>query len=383
MSLENIFLIAFWLCIALLFYTFVGYPLFIFVLSKIICRRTQTDLVNLPAVSVVVVVYNEADKIKQRIENLLSSDYPSELLQIIVVSDSSVDKTDEIVKSLQNPRVSLIRLNQRSGKPTGINAALNLCSGEIIVFCDARQRFAPNTIRKLIAHFSDPKTGAVSGALEIDPSSSAVGTGVDIYWKIEKTLRSSESLIDSCIGCTGAVYAIRKDLFEPLPPDTILDDVVIPMKIALKGFRILYDNSAVAYDPQPLEPEREKIRKQRTLAGNFQMLFRYPEWLVPFKNRLFWQLMSHKYLRLAGPFLLLAIFILNIPLITIPFYKITFVAQILFYLCAMGGLIFRNTRIKFFSIPAGFLFLNLQVIAGFIYYLKNKNPQTWNSAING
>ncbi|MGC8886919.1 MAG: glycosyltransferase family 2 protein [Verrucomicrobiia bacterium] len=381
MSSENIFLITFWVSATLLFYTFAGYPLLSFVLSKL--RRVPCQKHNfstLPAVSVVLVVHNEADKIKQKIENLLASDYPSDLLEIVVASDGSTDKTDEIVESFNNPNVKLIRLKRRSGKPTGINTALNLCSGEIIVFCDARQRFAPDTIRKLIGHFSDSKAGAVSGALEIDPSSSAVGTGVDLYWKIEKMLRSSEALIDSCIGCTGAVYAIRKELFEPLPPDTILDDVVIPMRIALKGFRIIYDNSALAYDPQPLEPEKEKIRKQRTLAGNFQMLFRYPQWLIPFKNRLFWQLISHKYLRLAGPFLLLAIFLSNIPLLSMPFYKITFGAQILFYLFAAVGLVFKNTRLKIFSIPAGFLFLNLQVITGFVYYLKNKNPQTWNSA---
>ena len=196
-------------------------------------------------------------------------------------------------------------------------------------------------------------------------------------WKIEKLLRHSESLIDSCIGCTGAVYAIRKKLFEPLPQDTILDDVVCPMKIALKGYQVIYDNSAIAFDPKPLEPESEKIRKQRTLAGNFQMLFRYPEWCLPFKNRLFWQLISHKYSRLAGPLLMAGIFISNISLISHPFYKLTFIGQIIFYLLAILGIIFKNARLKILSVPAGFLFLNLQVISGFIYYIKNRNPQTW------
>ncbi|HON07997.1 MAG TPA: hypothetical protein PLW02_07860, partial [Verrucomicrobiota bacterium] len=147
--------------------------------------------------------------------------------------------------------------------------------------------------------------------------------------------------------------------------------------IALKGYQVIYDNSAIAFDPKPLEPESEKIRKQRTLAGNFQMLFRYPEWCLPFKNRLFWQLISHKYSRLAGPLLMAGIFISNISLISHPFYKLTFIGQIIFYLLAILGIIFKNARLKILSVPAGFLFLNLQVISGFIYYIKNRNPQTW------
>lgn len=378
MSSEKIFLIIFWGCAILLFYTFVGYPLLMMILSRLIKKpRLTADNFQLPSVSAVIVAYNEAGRIKQRIENLLSSDYPKELLEVVVVSDGSTDDTGKAVASLKNPRVKFIELKQRCGKPNGINTAIQHCNGEIIVFGDARQKFTSDTIRKLVSHFADEKVGAVSGTLEIDPSSTAVGEGVDLYWKIEKSLRYNESLIDSCIGCTGAVYAIRKELFEPLPPDTILDDVVCPMQIALKGFRVIYDNSALAYDPQPLEPEKEKIRKQRTLAGNFQMLFRYPGWLIPFKNRLFFQLVSHKYLRLIGLLLMLAIFISNIALLSYPFYKITFIGQIAFYTLAIPGLIFKNVRLKFFSIPAGFVFLNFQVLSGLIYYLRNRNPQTW------
>jgi len=331
----------------------------------------------LPRVSIVLVVYNEAAKIKQRIENLLSSDYPSQLLEIVVVSDGSNDETETIVSTFNHQQIKLVKQDKRSGKPAGINAAIEHCNGEIVVFCDARQQFKPDTVCRLVSHFSDDKIGAVSGALEVNKSSSSVGSGVDLYWKIEKTLRHSESLIDSCIGCTGAVYAIRKKLFEPLPQDTILDDVVCPMKIALKGYRVIYDNSAIAFDPQPLEPESEKVRKQRTLAGNFQMLFRYPDWCLPFKNRLFWQLISHKYLRLAGPLLMAGIFISNILLLSHPFYKLTFIGQIIFYFLAILGIIFKRARLKILSVPAGFLFLNFQVISGFIYYIKNRNPQTW------
>lgn len=376
MSSENILI--FWICVILLAYTFIGYPLLMIVLSRFYKSKIDnTNNIYLPYVSVVLVVYNEAAKIKQRIENLLLSDYPNQLLEIVVVSDGSNDETETIVSEFNNQRIKFIRLDKRSGKPNGINTAIEHCSGEVVIFCDARQKFNPDTIRRLVSHFSDDKIGAVSGALEINQSSSSVGSGVDLYWKIEKLLRYSESLIDSCIGCTGAVYAIRKKLFEPLPQDTILDDVVCPMKIALKGYRVIYDNSAIAFDPKPLEPESEKIRKQRTLAGNFQMLFRYPEWCLPFKNRLFWQLISHKYLRLAGPLLMAGIFISNIPLIPHPFYKLTFIGQIIFYLLTILGIIFKNARLKILSVPAGFLFLNLQVISGFIYYIKNRNPQTW------
>lgn len=371
-------IIIFWIVLILIIYVFLGYPFLATLVAKLFPKKRKYMLSpTFPRVSVVLVVYNEERRILDKIENLLSSNYPAELLELVIVDDGSADATSEAIRGLNHPQVKLIQVQERSGKATGINIGVANASGDIIVFCDARQKFEPDTIPKLVSHFNDPEVGAVSGSLEIDPASTSVGSGVDIYWKIEKKLRFAEAVIDSCIGCTGAVYAIRKELFEPLPPDTILDDVVIPMKIAVKGGRVLFEPSAVAYDPQPLEPEKEKIRKERTLAGNFQMLFRYPEWLFPWKNRLFFQLISHKYLRLAGPLLMTSMFISNLFLIHKKFYMFIMIFQVLFYYLAFLGFIFKESRIKLFSIPAGFVFLNWQVVAGFIYYLRNRNRRVW------
>jgi hypothetical protein len=217
----------------------------------------------------------------------------------------------------------------------------------------------------------------VSGALMIETAATAVGGGVDAYWRLEKFVRSAESKLDSSIGCTGAVYAIRRKLFQSIPADTILDDVVIPMQIALQNYRILFEPLAVSFDPQSLEPEREKVRKQRTLAGNFQMLFRYLNWLLPSRNRLWWQLISHKYLRLAAPLCLVLALIANARLLESSFFRLLFYGQCFFYSLAIFGLIFSRSKIFIFSIPAGFVFLNWMTVRGFFYFLKGKNQAGW------
>lgn len=385
MSWDTFAGIVFWVSVAALIYTYAGYPALILVSGKLNRKRkksSQTELPwRLPSVSVVIVVYNEGKRIRERIQNLIDSDYPLELLEIVTVSDGSTDNTADEVKAISYPRLKFIEQGQRLGKASGINIGVKNASGEIVVFTDARQRFDKESIRYLVNHFREPEIGAVSGSLEIDPASTAVGKGVDIYWRIEKLIRENEALIDSCIGCTGAIYAIRRELFEPLPPDTILDDVVCPMKIVVKGYRVVFDPQARAFDPQPLEPAKEKTRKQRTLAGNFQMLFRYPEWLAPWRNRVWWQLISHKYLRLSGPYLMIMIFVSNLFLLSQPFYQLTFWGQVLLYLLAMIGFLVRDSRHKLFSVPAGFVFLNYQALRAFFYYLKNKNSGAWSTVM--
>jgi hypothetical protein len=194
---------------------------------------------------------------------------------------------------------------------------------------------------------------------------------------LEKFIRHSESQLDSAIGCTGAVYAIRRTLFRPIPPDTILDDVVIPMQIVLQKYRVTFEPAAVAFDPQSLEPERERIRKRRTLAGNFQMLFRYFRWIFPWHNRLWWQLISHKYLRLAGPFLMLLILLTNLAMLSLPLYQLLLAGQILFYAVAMIGIFFSRKKSLLFSAPAGFVFLNVAVLSGFWLYFCRPARSGW------
>ena len=371
MTLPDSCVLLFWFSLGLLIYTFLGYPLVMHSLARLTPeRRRPVPPTQWPTVSVVLVVGNEEQRITPRLQNLLASDYPADRLEILVVTDGSTDATAARVRELGEARVKLVPRPERAGKSAGLNAGIPLAGGEIVVLCDARQSFAPGTIRALAGNFSDPAVGAVSGELFIDPAASGVGAGVDLYWRLEKMIRTAEARRDSCIGCTGAVYALRRALFTPIAPDTILDDVVIPMQIAVAGHRVLYDTAAPAYDPQALEPARERGRKQRTLAGNFQMLFRHPVWLLPWRNRLWWQLLSHKYLRIAAPLTLAVIFSSNLALVHAPIYRALCAGQCLFYGLAAAGLAVPSLRVRVVSLPAGFVFLNLMTVGGCWNWLR-------------
>ena len=371
-------LLVFWISGAAVAYTFVGYGALMALLAR--GRGVKSAATAPPPdVCAVIVAHNEEPRIAARIENLLAADYPAEKLRVLLVSDGSTDATLARAAASDPARVTVLAQPVRAGKAAGLNAALAQATGDIIVFTDARQRFAPDAIARLAAHFADPRIGAVSGALEIDAARSAAGHGVDAYWRYERSLRAAESRFDSCIGCTGAIYAIRRTLFTPLPADTVLDDVVIPLRLAVAGHRVIHDPAALAFDPQPLEPAAELLRKRRTLAGNFQMLFRHPAWLLPAHNRLWWQLISHKYLRLSAPIFLLILLTASAALAAHPLYGIALALQLAFYLAATLGLVFPALRGKLFALPAGFLFLNLTVIRAFFDYLTTADLHRWSS----
>jgi cellulose synthase/poly-beta-1,6-N-acetylglucosamine synthase-like glycosyltransferase len=283
-----------------LFYIFLGYPLIIYIKSLLF----PAPIIKDPALisfSIVLCVCNEGALIRNRLENLLTMDYPAELFEIIVVSDGSTDDTDTIVQSYADQFVRLVKLNCHQGKAAAINAGVPHTSNDILLFCDARQIFEPDAARCLVSCFADNTVGAVSGRLVIG---SAEKTNSP-YWDYEVKLRTYEARSDSVIGATGAIYAIRKSLFEPLPIGTILDDVLIPMRIVLKGKRVLYDENAIAYDSKPMENQNELARKVRTLYGNLQLYALAPELFSPIENRLWWRFISHKMIRLLLPFFLL------------------------------------------------------------------------------
>jgi cellulose synthase/poly-beta-1,6-N-acetylglucosamine synthase-like glycosyltransferase len=357
----------------LLILAYPGYPIVLAILPK--KRGYPHESGVLPTVSIVLVARNEAERIEKRLLNLLEVDCA--IQELVLVCDGCTDATAEIARSIAHPAIRVIELDTPKGKPGGVNMGVLATSAEVIVLCDARQRFDRQTIPTLVRWFEDENTGAVSGALEIETANDSSGQGVDAYWRLEKAIRQMESDLDSCVGCTGAVYAVRRACFQPLAEDIILDDVVVPMQIAATGHRVRFDATAHAYDPQPLTGELEQRRKIRTLAGNFQMLTRYPAWVLPWGHRLWWNLIAHKYLRLLGPILLTLVLLASLLLLQRPFYRVALVLQVGVGLLALIGWMAPGQRSRVVTLPAGFLFLQWCVVKGFLGWLLGSPGKGW------
>jgi len=370
--------LAFWLTAFLLAFTYAGYPALLWLLVRLrgIARPSIPDNSLELTLSVVLVARNEEARIAARLVNLITSDTAA-LREIIVVCDGCTDGTASVAASFPDDRVRVLKVEPGRGKPAGVNAGVAAAMGDVVALCDARQRFTPETLPRLLAWFADPATGAVSGALEIESSKGGAGQGVDAYWKLEKLIRRLESDLDSSIGCTGAVYALRRSAFRPIPDDTLLDDVVIPMGIAAQGLRVRFCAEAVAFDPQTLSGAAEHRRKVRTLAGNFQMLFRHSGWLLPWRHRLWWKLVAHKYLRLAGPLLLAIVLALSWVLREQPCYRAALVLQTGFYVVALLAGRMPRLRWRVPAMAAGFLFLQICIVRGFFHWLTLKSQKGW------
>ena len=372
---DSFWMLVFWTASGLLFLAYPGYPLLLLCVPRIRAEAPAASADMTTSVAVVLVVRNEATRIEARLRNLLDCD--AEIREIIVVCDGCSDPTAAVAKAQGHPAIQVIEVLEPRGKPAGINIGVRAATADVIVLCDARQRFEPTTIPRLLRWFADPANGAVSGALEIESSSSSSGRGVDAYWRLEKLIRQMESDMDSCVGCTGAVYAVRRSCFQPMPEDTLLDDVVVPMLIAAQGKRVRFDPDARAFDPQTLDGGKEKRRKVRTLAGNFQMMARYPRWMLPWGHRQWWKLLLHKYLRLAGPWLLVLMLTSSLLLLKRPFFLLIAAALAGFLLLALVGLALPGRKVKWLSLPAGFVFLQWCVVKGLIHWLKGTQTRGW------
>jgi cellulose synthase/poly-beta-1,6-N-acetylglucosamine synthase-like glycosyltransferase len=376
--------IIFWGVILFLGYTHAGYPLLLWVWSALQTRRPHSAQIE-PTVSIIVVAYNEAGCIEQRLENLLALDYPHDRLEIILASDGSTDDTISRAQPHRRAGVMFVAYSRRRGKAAVLNDLIPQAHGDIVVLADARQRFDRQALRALVAPFADSQVGAVSGELILtnDTDGSAVGEGVGFYWKYEKFIRRNESRIDSSIGTTGAIYAIRRTLFEPIPADTLLDDVLIPMQIVRRGYRVLFEGGAYAYDRVATSAGGEFARKIRTLAGNFQ-LFARSRWLLnPFTNRLWLQTISHKGCRLLSPLALVIAFGINLFLLDDPLYQGTLTAQLTFYAAGVSGFLLRNSKkkVRFFNVPYAFCLLNLAVVVGFLRFAGGHQQVTWDRPV--
>jgi cellulose synthase/poly-beta-1,6-N-acetylglucosamine synthase-like glycosyltransferase len=300
---------------------------------------------------VIVAAHNEAARLPARVTNLLDQRYPGPL-EIVVVSDGSNDAT----RAALTPFADRIRLVEvpRGGKPLALNAGVSAASGDILLFADARQRFSPTAIRAIVENFDDPAVGGATGELvldceiDADGTGSTIGEGVGLYWTYEKWLRRNESTVWSTLGATGAIYALRRGLWQPLPAATLLDDVLAPMRAVLAGKRVVFEERARAFDYVAANGSAESRRKTRTLAGNYQILAIEPRLLLPFVNPVWAQYLSHKLARLLVPWALVAALASSALLAATQWtYAVALILQFGFYgLAALGGFLEFRERGK-------------------------------------
>jgi len=355
----------FWSSVFLLAYTYVGYPALAWARATLRPRPPRALGIE-PTVTILVAAHNEVARIADRIENLLALDYPRDNLEILLASDGSTDGTVERARAWEQDGVSVVAFESRRGKPAVLNDLVPKARGEIVVLADTRQRFDPAALRALVGPFADPRVGAVSGelVLTLPDNGAVVGEGVGFYWRYEKFIRRHESRA------------------EPIPEDTILDDVLIPLRIARRGYRVLLEPNARAYDRVAATSEEEFTRKVRTMAGKFQLFVRNRWLLSPFRNRLWLQTVSRICLRLLVPVLLAAAFAANLVLADENFYRATLAIQLLFYSAALGGYLLRNIRrsVPLLIVPYVFCLLNWTIVVGFARFLSGRQRVTWDKA---
>lgn len=366
--------------VGLLVFTYAGYPALMTLLARWRGRPVVRREDHLPRVAIVVVMHNEAGRVAAKVATCLEQDYPADRLRLIMASDGSTDETAARVRCVDDPRVSLLAFAQRRGKAACLNDAASTCDEDVIVFTDARQPLSAGAVRSLVQNFADPSVGVVSGELEfLAEGASAYGQGVDAYWRYEKHIRRCEAAVHSVPGATGALYAIRREAFRPIDPRTILDDVAIPMRACMDGWRVVFDGRARAFDKPSANPAQERRRKVRTLAGNYQLLALMPALLLPWRNPIFGAFVAHKLLRLAAPWAMVVALFAHGALATEPgLMRALFGVHLAFYAVAGLGLAWpRVARWRPARLAAAFVSLNGYAALGLLEYLTNRQVHLW------
>jgi cellulose synthase/poly-beta-1,6-N-acetylglucosamine synthase-like glycosyltransferase len=364
----------FWLAAAFVVYTYIGYPAWL-CLRMLWRTRPVVRGANIPYISIVMVVRDEERVLEAKLGNLHALDYPQDRCEIVVVSDGSTDRTEEILHGHADDARMKVVLNQLSqGKAAALNDAAAVAQGEILVFTDARQMVEPGAVRLLLENFADPDVGCASGELMLgDPARGESGEGLSLYWRTEKRVREMESASGSAVGATGALYAVRSDLMSAVPQGTILDDVYVPMNIAQRGKRVVFDPRARVWDIPNLGAGREFSRKVRTLSGNYQLLQIAP-WLLTGNNPLRFEFVSHKLSRLVAPFAL-ALMLAASAVLRSPFYRGILLAQIIFYALSaisLTRLVRQGMFARIVDAPGTFVMLNCAAVVALANFLSGR-----------
>jgi len=372
--------IIFWLSAAALGYTYAGYPLLLLVVSRLRPREVRRADFT-PAVTVIVTAYNEECALAGKLENTLTLDYPRELLEIIVASDCSTDRTDDIARTFGERGVRLLRQSQRLGKTAAQNMAVTEARGEVILFSDATSLYEPDVLRVMMPSFADPTVGCVAGRLVyVDPADSRIGRGARSYWGYETFLKEHESRIFSLIGASGCLYAVRRSAYVPLYAEAC-SDFIIATKMVEQNLRAVYEPAAICTEETNRRSDKELKMRVRIIAQTFTDLWHHRAMMNPFRSGFYAvQLLSHKVMRYAVPFFLIAILTASASLArhSTP-YALVFLAQLGGYLSALGAWLLDRAGVhsRMLALPQYFVLSNLAVLIAFYQFLRGERYAHW------
>lgn len=386
----------FWGLIFVVFYSYLGYGLLLFILIKLkrLLRGTKVvhPITELPEVTLFIAAYNERAYVKAKMENTFSLNYPKDKLKIVWVTDGSDDGTPEEVLRYKNDQTEVLHLPERGGKIGAMNRGMKFITSPIVVFCDANTMLGEESIMRIVRLFTDPKVGCVSGEKRVMSIGTEAASATEgLYWKYESTLKKWDAELYSVVGAAGELFAVRRELYRDVEKDTLLDDFMISLRIAMDGYTIQYDPDAYAMEHPSANVKEELKRKVRISAGGIQSVIRLLPLLNLFKYRtLSFQYISHRVLRwtlspLALPFLFilnLVILITNNDPISQAFYSLIFIGQLIFYGTALIGWYFesKGIRLKLLYVPFYFTMMNFAVFLGFKRFIKGKQSVNWERA---
>jgi biofilm PGA synthesis N-glycosyltransferase PgaC len=368
-----------WVGLIIVLYVYVLYPIAVWALARLRRESPRASAATEPgaAFSVVLAVHDEGSRIRSRLDEIVSliatTRSPAEL---IVVANGCADDTAAQARAHTSSLVRVIELTENVGKAQALTYGCEAARGELLVFADARQRWAADSLQRLLENFASPDIGGVSGELVIE-AASGVLAGVGLYWRYERWLRRSEGRLHSTVGVSGSICAVRRELFRPIPRGVLLDDLYWPLQVVMQGRRVIYDERALAYDRLPDRPMDEFRRKVRTLSGNFQLVAMLPQALLPWRNPIWVQFVSHKLLRLVIPWILLAAFFAS-GLLHAPLYRAAFLAQLLFYGLAASALAGGpGSGWRLGTVAASFMVVNAAAWLAFWVWICGRSDVAW------
>jgi cellulose synthase/poly-beta-1,6-N-acetylglucosamine synthase-like glycosyltransferase len=374
--------IVFWVSVFMLFYIYVGYSITIAALALVVRRPVRKNDDHEPTVTFLIAAYNEEQDIARKLDNTLELDYPHDKLEILVASDGSTDRTDEIVReyAARHPIVRLHRVEGRVGKTITQNSAVETATGEIIIFSDAPTEYRKDAIRRIARNYADPEVGAVSGRYYyVSSEGSQMGIGTIVFWKYENTIKGSQTRIRTVTGCSGCIYSVRKDLYVPLRGD-LTGDLVEPLKVLEKGYRIVFEPEAVAIETTTEKSAQEWRMRLRVINQGMNGVLHMKTLLNPFRYPFVsFQLFSHKILRWLAPVFMVTAFVANAFLLGHWFYNVTFALQALFYLMALLGWIADalGRKSRLLSIPHYFCLVNVASLVSLYKIIRGERVVVW------